>query len=195
MGSQALTGGFENASHASALAFRAALDALARPGTIHRIVGGQAPAPLSKAAATLILTLCDPETPVFLAGDCDVAPVRDWVTFHTGAPLVGPSKAVFAIGTWAELNPIDRFAIGSAQYPDRSATLIVETADLRASGACLTGPGIRDSAAFDLPDVAAFQRNAALFPLGVDFVFTSGTRVAALPRSTKITWPEPEEVR
>ncbi|MEO0766502.1 MAG: phosphonate C-P lyase system protein PhnH, partial [Pseudomonadota bacterium] len=33
----------------------------------------------------------------------------------------------------------------------------------------------------------AFQRNAMLFPLGLDFMFTSGAQIAALPRSTKVS--------
>jgi alpha-D-ribose 1-methylphosphonate 5-triphosphate synthase subunit PhnH len=38
----------------------------------------------------------------------------------------------------------------------------------------------------DLPETQAFQRNATLFPLGFDCLFTSGNRLAALPRSTRI---------
>ena len=37
--------------------------------------------------------------------------------------------------------------------------------------------------------LAAIQRNAALFPLGLDFFFTAGTAAAALPRSTRIANP------
>ncbi|MEO0504120.1 MAG: phosphonate C-P lyase system protein PhnH, partial [Pseudomonadota bacterium] len=39
----------------------------------------------------------------------------------------------------------------------------------------------------NLPDLPALQQNAALFPLGLDFFFTSGADLAALPRSTKVT--------
>jgi alpha-D-ribose 1-methylphosphonate 5-triphosphate synthase subunit PhnH len=37
-----------------------------------------------------------------------------------------------------------------------------------------------------LPEVAAFRANRALFPLGLDFFFTCGDRLAALPRSTVV---------
>jgi len=187
MQAQSLTGGFENAPHASANAFRAALDAMARPGKIAEISGGTPPAPMSTAAGTLLLTLCDPETPVWLAPSVRGADCADWVRFHTGAPVVeNRAQAMFALGTWAELMPITDFAIGTPEYPDRSATLIVEMDTLEPAGATLRGPGIKTTAALGLPALAEFQNNAALFPLGLDFFFTAGSRIAALPRSTKL---------
>ena len=142
--------------------------------------------PLSVAAGTLILTLCDPETGLHLAGAHDTKDVRDWVAFHTGAPIVPAEAATFALGTWKALSPISRFPVGTAEYPDRSATLIVERAELGAAGATLQGPGIRETATLDLPEVAAFAANHRLYPLGLDFFFTAGSRVAALPRSTAV---------
>ena len=184
-----LSGGFTNAAHQSAHAFRTVMQAMARPGQIHQITGAAPPAPLSIAAGTLILTLCDPGTPVFLAGDHDCAAIRDWVTFHTGAPFSGPKDCSFAIGSWDALLPVSAYPIGTADYPDRSATLIVELPELSASGPTLRGPGIKDSAALSLPESAAFQANARAFPLGLDFYFTAGARLAALPRSTRVGEP------
>jgi len=179
-------GGFSNAPIDAAQAFRAAMTVMACPGKIRTLSGAQAPAPLSQAAATLLLTLCDPETGVYLAGAADTPDVRGWLTFHTGAPVVAAAQADFALGTWADLQPINAYRIGTSEYPDRSATLIVDGADLTQSGATLTGPGIKDSAHLSLPDVSALRANAMLYPLGLDFFFTSGTQVAALPRSTQI---------
>lgn len=186
MQAQNLSGGFATPAQDAARSFRVALEVLARPGVIGELSGGKAPAPLSEAAACLLLTLCDHETPLYLAGDYASESVRAWVAFHIGAPIVAPAEAMFALGSWSDLCPIDRFAIGTAEYPDRSATLIVEMPDLSATGARLSGPGIAESAALSLPECEAFQANAALFPLGVDFFFTSAHRVAGLPRSTKV---------
>lgn len=180
----ALLGGFSDASIQSANAFRAALDAMARPGQIRRLTGATPPAPLSAAAGVLILTLCDGTTPVHLAGDHDCPALRDWITFHCGAPLVGAAAASLAIGTWAALHPVGRFAIGLPDYPDRAATLIVEMQALCDTGARLTGPGIEKVAHLSLPETAAFIANRAQFPLGFDCFFTADDRVAALPRST-----------
>ncbi|MEO0939116.1 MAG: phosphonate C-P lyase system protein PhnH [Pseudomonadota bacterium] len=184
---QTLSGGFESPAIQSAHAFRSVMQAMARPGTIHEVTGAEPPAPLSPAAGAVLLTLCDADTPVYLAGSADCDPVRAWLAFHTGAPLTGPSHCMFAVGTWDALPPLPAFPIGTPEYPDRSATLIVERAELRQSGAMLTGPGIKDSAQFAVPDVATFSANTALFPLGLDFIFTSGTQVAAVPRSTHVS--------
>ena len=186
MQSQSLAGGFSDPPVMAARAFRAAMEAMARPGTIHAIGGAEAPAPLSAAAATLILTLCDGSTPLHLAPGHDGAEIRDWVTFHTGAPLVARSEARFALGRWEALAPLSDYPVGTADFPDRSATLIVEGDGLVAAGARLTGPGIREAAYLALPEIGAFQRNAARFPLGLDFFFTAGAQVAALPRSTRV---------
>ena len=43
-----------------------------------------------------------------------------------------------------------------------------------------------DVARLPLPDTEAFQDNHLLYPQGLDFFFTAGTRIAALPRSTKV---------
>ncbi len=187
MNEQSLIGAFEAPPQDAARAFRAALEALARPGSIYEITGGKAPAPMSEAAATLLLTLCDPETPLCLSGAHDTAEIRDWIAFQIGAPIVAPAEAMFALGTWEAFQPVTEFPIGTAEYPDRSATLIVETDTLHQHGAQLTGPGIKTVASLSLPALEPFQMNAALFPLGLDFYFTSGTQIAGLPRSTQVS--------
>lgn len=194
MQAQTLSGGFADPAIHSAHAFRSVMEAMARPGTLRDISGAAPPAPLSNAAGAVLLTLCDTETPVYLAGEVDCDAVRAWLAFHTGAPVTGPSHCMFALGTWAALAPLSAYAIGTSEYPDRSATLIVECPELVASGATLKGPGIKTSAALCLPEVQAFQSNHACFPLGLDFIFTSGDRLAALPRSTEVSCPSSEAV-
>lgn len=186
MQAQSLTGGFADVPFESPRAFRAILEAMARPGTIHRVTGAAPPTPLSPAAGVALLVLADPTTPLFLAGGADCPAVRDWVAFHIGAPLTGAEEAAFAVGTWADLQPVTRFRIGQPDYPDRSATLIVETGRLDPDGPRLSGPGIRDAARLSLPETAAFRANRALFPLGWDCLLTGGDRLAALPRSTRV---------
>ena len=127
-GADALGGGFTDAPVQSAHVFRATLAALSRPGAIQRMTGAAPPAPLH------------------LAGAPDCALVRDWVTFHCGAALAAAEQAMCALGDWAALQPVDRFAVGAPEYPDRAATLIVEAPSLAMQGARLNGPGIRDAA-------------------------------------------------
>lgn len=186
MQADTLGGGFAAPAHDAARVFRATMEAMARPGTIHAVTGARPPAPLSAAAGAALLTLCDGDTPLYLAGEADTPETRAWIAFHCGAPLTGPAQCAFAVGPWQALLPLQAYPIGSADYPDRSATLIVECSDLRAEGVRLTGPGIRDTAFLSLPDVPALQANAARAPLGLDFLLTCGDHLAALPRSTRI---------
>lgn len=182
----ALTGGFSEAPLQSAAGFRAILRALSRPGEIVGVTGACPPAPLSPAAGVAVLVLLDSTTPLHLAPGHDTPALRDWITFHTGAPLVEAGQAMFALGTWEALLPVSRFAIGSPEYPDRAATLIVELPRLVPEGALLRGPGIRHTARLSLPETAAFEANRALFPLGFDTLFTCAHQIAGLPRSTVV---------
>lgn len=181
-----LSGGFADAPRDSARAFRTILDALSRPGTIHTLTTATPPAPLSRAAGTLALTLLDGTTPVHLAGPHDTPEIRAWLTFHTGAPFVAATEAAFAFGTWDAILPLDRFAIGTPEYPDRAATLVIETATLSTDGATLSGPGIRGTARLTLPATEPFIANRTRFPLGFDAFLTCGDRIAGLPRSTNV---------
>lgn len=188
MHAHVLEGGFTDQPIDSSRAFRAVMTAMARPGEIKIVAGAQPPAPLSPAAGTILLTLCDPETPLFLAPSHDTQQVRDWITFHTGAPFSVSKDAMFAIGAWDQL-PVTAFSCGTAEYPDRSTTLIVEMPVISNVGATLHGPGIKDQTQLSLPEIQAFQDNALLFPLGLDFIFTSGDCLAALPRTTRVSVP------
>lgn len=186
MTATSLQGAFTDAPVQSARAFREILEALARPGCIRSLTGGNPPVPLSVAAGVVLLTLTDSTTPLHLAGRANCQTVREWVAFHIGAPLVPATDAQFALGRWQDLQPLDRFRIGQPDFPDRSATLIIEMDRLAAEGHRLTGPGIRTSARLSLPEAEAFRANRSLFPLGLDCLFTSGTQIAGLPRSTKV---------
>ena len=181
-----LEGGFLNQPIDASRAFRAIMTAMAQPGKISAVAGAQPPAPMSTAAGIVLLTLCDPETPIFLAPGHDTPQVREWITFHTGAPIITSKNAMFALGVWDEL-PLAAFPCGTAEYPDRSTTLIVEVPLLSSTGATLRGPGIKNKVQLSLPATLAFEENTQLFPLGLDFIFTSGGYLAALPRTTKVS--------
>lgn len=176
--------------------FRAILDALARPGTVQPLGEAvAAPAPLSMGAAAVALTLCDHDTPVWLdaalrAND-DVAL---WLRFHCGCPLVDDRHdAAFAFASDIEdLPPFEAFSLGTAEYPDRSTTVVLQVQSFQAGiELALEGPGIRGRMSFcadPLPaDIAKrLTANRALSPRGVDLLLVSPTAVAGLPRSVRI---------
>ncbi|QQA43852.1 phosphonate C-P lyase system protein PhnH [Pelagovum pacificum] len=175
--------GFADPARDSARAFRIIMQAMARPGEIHSLPG-HAPEGLSVAAAQVLLTLADPTTPVSFRGDAVTA--RDWLLFHTGAPEADAAEATFAVGAWPDLLPVADYPVGTPDYPDRSATLVVEVDHLSPDGPVLVGPGIRDTVRLRLPDTDVLARNAALYPQGLDLILTCGDRLAAVPRSTRL---------
>ncbi len=121
-----------------------------------------------------------------LAGAADTPELRAWLAFACGAPVVGRRDCRLAVGLWADLLPLADYPAGTADYPDASATLIVEVDRLAAEGAPLSGPGTAGAAALSLPAVEPFRANARLFPRGLDFFLTCGDRLAGLPRTTRI---------
>ena len=123
----ALNGGFADPAPQAARAFREVLQALARPGQPRELAEAAPPAPLSPAGGTAALVLLDRSTPVHLAGAYDTPALRDWLTFQTGAPIVAPGDAAFAIGDWQAIAPVlDLLPLGDHEYPDRSATVIID---------------------------------------------------------------------
>jgi alpha-D-ribose 1-methylphosphonate 5-triphosphate synthase subunit PhnH len=185
--------GFADPVHDAQACFRAVLDAMAHPGRVVRVPNAlPGRVPLGFAATAIALSLCDIDTPVWL--DAASAAVSGYLAFHCGAPLAAtPAAARFAFIANADaLPPLDGFALGSDEHPERSATLVIEVAGLaNNSGATLRGPGIRDEirlGAAVLP--ARFWTERAmlgeLFPRGLDIVFTCGDALAALPRSTRV---------
>jgi len=75
-----LLAGFSDTTLDSQRAFRAALDALSRPGrivTMPDLLPDGAPVPLMPATAALALALFDYETPVWLDEAADTPAVRD----------------------------------------------------------------------------------------------------------------------
>jgi alpha-D-ribose 1-methylphosphonate 5-triphosphate synthase subunit PhnH len=178
---------------ASQAVFRAVMDAFARPGEIKPLPGASAaPAPLSATVAALASALLDYETPLWLDPVLARAPrVVEWIRFQTGAPMtVDPRQAAFAIvADPAQAPPFDLFALGTAEYPDRSTTFMLQVQRF-GRGECLSlsGPGIAERttlAAEPLPlDFRdRLSANRALFPRGVDVILVSPEAVAALPRS------------
>jgi alpha-D-ribose 1-methylphosphonate 5-triphosphate synthase subunit PhnH len=185
-----LTPGFAEPVPAAQSCFRALLEAFSRPGRIQSLVDlPAAPAPLAPAAAAVLLTLADAETPVWT----DAGPIAEhWIRFHAGCPLVAdPAAASFLLATGAP-PPLAALDPGTDEEPHRSATLILQVAVLEAgAGWTLSGPGIETThrlLAQGLPPGFAADRaaDASRFPRGVDILLCAGNRLAGLPRGTRI---------
>ena len=188
-----LAPGFSDPGHDAQRLFRAVLDAFAHPGRIMSLPDPPAgPGTISPATAAYLLTLVDRDTPLWLAPEFERPAVRDFVRFHTGAPIVARrDEAVFAVLAH-DTASLDGFAIGTDPYPDRSATLVIEVPVLGAGTARRwRGPGIDGQAAVAVGGLGAdfwqaWADNHALFPCGVDVVFAAGSQLLALPRSIAV---------
>lgn len=174
--------------------FRRLLKAMSEPGTIvalHALRQGWEP--LNIASTSVLLTLADNDTPVWmsetLSGEATVQNVR----FHTSAPLVNvPEMAQFAVASGtisgAQLNAL---AQGTDVAPDTSATLILQVSSLSGGRMLrLTGAGIQEERmiAPQLPDcvIDELTERPHPFPLGIDLILTCGERLLAIPRTTHV---------
>ncbi|MCK1391880.1 phosphonate C-P lyase system protein PhnH [Bradyrhizobium sp. 1] len=176
--------------------FRSVMDAMARPGSVQRIVPMAGTAgPIMRGTAAIALTLFDHDTPLWLdARMSESSDVTKWLKFHTGAPVVQDSSiASFALISEGALLPtLERFALGTNEYPDRSTTVIlqVESLDMGRSFE-LRGPGI-DGVAMLQASIKPFdlferlRMNEALFPRGIDVVLVADDAVVAIPRTTRV---------
>lgn len=185
-----LTAGFADPVLDAQAAFRAVLEAMSRPGRVLRAGSGlNPPAPLNQAAAAVLLTLADADTPLWLDAGADA---EAWLRFHCGAPVVAEAgAATFALATGAPpaLAALDQ---GTEEEPQRGATLVMQVAALEdGEGWRLTGPGIEREHRLRVtgaPEgfLAAWAANRTAFPCGVDVVLCAGDRLAALPRTVMI---------
>ncbi len=186
--------GFTDLAVQSAHAFRAIMQAMARPGRVLELgTGLEAPEPLLASAAAVALTLCDFQTPVWLGPDLRNDKVMHYLRFHAGSPLTAePDKAQFLFATTGQMLPtLELLMQGTHEYPDRSATLIIQVLGFEPGAVTLSGPGIRGREPFGVAGIgpsfwAAMAENHARFPVGVDVIFAAPGLVAALPRSTEI---------
>jgi alpha-D-ribose 1-methylphosphonate 5-triphosphate synthase subunit PhnH len=195
-----LPAGFADKVLAAQSTFRSVMEAMARPGSVRQIAASVGtPPPMMHGTAAIALTLFDHDTPIWLDHRMASAPaIAKWLRFHTAAPVIADSSACqFAlIGDAEALPDLDRFLLGSNEYPDRSTTLILQVESLtEGTGYVLQGPGI-DASAILRATIAPsdlFERlavNTTLFPRGIDVVLVHDDAVVAIPRTTRLIGKE-----
>lgn len=205
--------GFADPTRDAQRAFRAILDALARPTRPHPLRGpAEPPAVLGPGLAAVALTLLDEDSVVWLGGSLGSdAETAAWLAFHTGARRVDdPAAADFVIATPDALPPLASLALGTDEAPHLSATVVLDVRDNTGRDGAgqgagpvrfsAQGPGIDGTAALAAPWARdgfadAWQQNTELFPRGVDLLLVDSGTVTGLPRTTRLTVTdtEPEE--
>lgn len=195
--------GFEDPVIGSQAVFRQALQALSMPGRpLELSVPAQRPAQGHGAAALLLLALLDSDCSLWLSSSLAGSDAQAWLQFHTGCRCVpDPAQAQFlwlaAGDAWPALGTMNA---GSDEYPDQSATCVMEVTEVMEAaelptesgqGWRLQGPGIdgqRQLGVQGLPQDFAQQwaGNQASFPRGVDLFLATPTQLVGLPRSTQL---------
>lgn len=194
--------GYADPIHGAQQTFRCLLDAMSRPGRVQELPiaatqGIEAPPPLSTAMGAVLLSLLDADTVLQLGGSLATPQAAAWLRFHTGTQGEAPGLTPgFAAWRAVELprTVLDGLPLGSDEVPQDGATLLIEVEALGDAGATelyLRGPGIESTQALRVAGVSeelwTWRRHAmAWLPRGIDIVLCCGTRIAALPRTTRI---------
>ena len=185
--------GFADAVHDSQQVFRRLLDAFTHPGRViplpRRLA---APDALWPSSAALALCLLDHSTPVHLDPVLDTDAVRNFLRFHCGTPLVETSaEAGFALVGNAAAIDLASLALGDAERPERSATVIIQVPGfLHGRPIRLAGPGIASTTSLIVDGLEPtfwrqWRENGALYPGGVDVVLAAPEAIAVLPRTVR----------
>jgi alpha-D-ribose 1-methylphosphonate 5-triphosphate synthase subunit PhnH len=175
--------------------FRVLLDALSRPGTVHRLpadaVDVDVPAavlvPLALADLEVDLAVLEPAGPDWAAALAEATGARP-----------APSERADLVLALRPPRPDEVRGLrrGTADRPDLACRLVLACDRLGGDGAGaaleLTGPGVDGSAELTVTGVPVETLEALgavnrRFPLGVDtFLVDTDGRVAGLPRSTAV---------
>ena len=201
--------GFSSPVDDAQAVFRTVLAAFSHPGLPVSLTLPPFPLPageFSSGMLALALTLCDRDTLLWLDAAVDTPEVRHHLRFHCAVPFaVNPAEASFAFISRPEAMPrLREFHPGRADYPDRSATLLIsaDLSSLQAHALEITGPGVKGNergvwqsfriAGLPLWFWEDWEMNLAVYPLGVDVVFVDSCsaglaiRLLALPRTARV---------
>lgn len=195
--------GFSNPSLCSQAVFRQSLVALSLPGQPQALdmslsnPSMQVPQNAHAAAAALLLALLDQDCKLWLSAGFANSDAAAWLRFHTGCVLVtDPGQADFVwVASANELPAFEKLAQGNDQYPELSATCVVQVTDFDTSPCAgawtISGPGIHGTKHLKLLGLSenflAFRRISQIHaPCGLDFFFTHNDSLIGLPRSTHV---------
>ncbi len=179
----------EDAQHT----FRRILKALSEPGVLVALPHSTGWQPLNSATTSLLLTLVDQETPLFLDEFLNSDTAQQNVRFHTGAPLTACNRtACFALfSPQITEKQLADCPAGNELSPEHSVTVIIQTDNLhQGTPLRLRGPGIEHDrrVAPCLPAVVLnyLLNRPVAFPAGIDFLLTCGGNLMAIPRTTHV---------
>lgn len=168
--------------------FLAMMWSLAYPGRVHNL-------PAEGEVYTLIgETLLDLETSFYTPDEGLIE-----VLAATGSRLLTPERAAYhfyPVLSDALLDTVKQASIGTLEFPDESATLIIGCTLGTGQTLQLTGPGIPPAQEMSvqvggLPvGFWELREKANRYPRGWDVLLVDGRQMVGLPRTTQLTWKD-----
>lgn len=169
--------------HDTRRTFDGLLSAMSRPGSIHPV-----PAPADHA---IITTLVDHEVTVATSDEVLQKALSEQGRFNPESP--DEASVVHVLDhTTVDVRDCKR---GSLVEPSDGATIVyrvgkVSTAEFDATRITLSGPGVDDtktlSVALPETELSALAEVQSEYPRGIDAVFATEDRLAAIPRSVSM---------
>lgn len=185
--------GFAHPVFGTQLCFRKIVKAMSEPGSLVTVPNVSGLESMSSATAATLLTLTSHTTPLFIDPKIGNPLLLRTLCLHTNVPIATRLDDADFVLLSGNRFSYDLMALscGSEVEPEKSTTVIVEVEGMH-DGPCLklTGPGIKTHRIISprLPgSVRDYLCNRPhVFPTGLDFLFTSGKKLFAIPRSTHV---------
>ena len=182
-------------------AFRAAMDAAARPGKVHvlPLQGAASPTGLDASLDTLVRMFVDQAVTFAYLGDA----VRERaIAAETRSRAVGAAQAAFVVVPHESTDPTVAYAVekatcGTLIAPDKGATVLIGCDALfqdsvdGMQGFAVAGPGVKGETRFyATSDVwqRAREERGDEYPCGIEIVLVDKAgRIVVIPRSSAVT--------
>ncbi|KHN49394.1 phosphonate C-P lyase system protein PhnH [Pectobacterium fontis] len=185
--------GFAHPVFGTQLCFRKIVKAMSEPGSLVTVPSVSGLESMSSATAATLLTLTSHTTPLFIDPRIGNPLLLRTLCLHTNVPIATTFEDAYFVLLSGNAFSYDLMALscGSEAEPEKSTTVILEVEGMH-DGPCLklTGPGIKTHRIIS-PRLPGSVRNYLCsrphtFPTGLDFLFTSGKKLFAIPRSTHV---------
>jgi len=195
--------GFADIAQTSQKVYRCALNAMSYPGRLFELShDASTPKDTDQVVSGLLLALLDSETSLWCSDKERLANACEWLQFHTDCVVLdSPEQADFLwMTSISDFPNLALLKAGTDEYPDRSATCIIEVPKLSEKSDdffTLKGPGIQFEGELHIKGwsnkdhkewLSLWTQNHQLFPCGVDVYLSDGQHLLGLPRSTKLSY-------
>lgn len=182
---------FTPAAKESQAIFRAALQALARPGRVYKLPQVRDfPRAEARYAYAVLAALADHEVSICVTGATEAE--ATFASLGTGARLAAVAEADYVLALEDDATVPASLKRGELEVPEGGATLIARVEQLGAGPLCLllAGPGVLNAGELSVTGLSTETigaRNVACasYPLGIDvFLVDPDGRMAGIPRTT-----------